>query len=608
MASFIARLVTGVLPLFGGLSPEQTNGKSINYQGLPRILDNPSLTTKLAWDSLLYHGDTVNQDPPETGVTRKYDFVVTRAQLAPDGYLRDMIVVNGQFPGPLIEANWGDWVEVTVTSNITGPDEGTTIHWHGLLQKQTPFFDGVPGISQCPVAPGESFTYRFRADHVGTSFYHSHYSAQINAGVVGPIVFHGPKSQRWEYDVGPVLVTDWFHKEYFQIVQGVVGSGADRKPAFSDNNLINGKMNVDCSLKEDDRPCISNAGISKFQLKPGKDNLLRIINGGSSGLQYFSVDEHDMTVISMDFVPIKPYRTNVITLGAGQRSEVIIHGKVGKDAKKSYWMRSNISTICALPRQPYALAALYYSARDAEAQIKPSSKAQQYNLKRFGCGNEPLTVTRPQYPLPVKKPHTTITINVQDTLNATGNDVYLLNNQTSRVNYNAPILKAVTEGNASEPYEPLWNAYELGGGKRAVRIIWENQKVDPADPNFYNTTFAHPLHLHGHDFQVLAAGSGPWDGRIAVDAMRRDTHLLPPNGHLVVQFETDNPGVWPFHCHVAWHASSGFSISILERLSDLVKIPGTPKVMRQTCDGWDAWSETHTSEQIDSGLRMMERD
>lgn len=69
-----------------------------------------------------------------------------------------MILINGQFPGPTIEANWGDHIEVTVHNNITGPEEGTTLHWHGMLQKGTPYEDGVPSITQCPIAPGATFT------------------------------------------------------------------------------------------------------------------------------------------------------------------------------------------------------------------------------------------------------------------------------------------------------------------------------------------------------------------------------------------------------------------------------------------------------------------
>jgi len=69
-----------------------------------------------------------------------------------------MLLVNGQFPGPLVEANWGDTIEVTVHNRIVGPDEGTGIHFHGFTQKGTPWMDGVPSVSSCPIAPGGDFT------------------------------------------------------------------------------------------------------------------------------------------------------------------------------------------------------------------------------------------------------------------------------------------------------------------------------------------------------------------------------------------------------------------------------------------------------------------
>lgn len=88
-----------------------------------------------------------DDDMPDTGVTRYYDFTLSRDWIAPDGVFRDMIVINGQFPGPLIEANWGDMIEVTVRNNITGPEEPTSLHWHGLLQRETPWADGSIGVS-----------------------------------------------------------------------------------------------------------------------------------------------------------------------------------------------------------------------------------------------------------------------------------------------------------------------------------------------------------------------------------------------------------------------------------------------------------------------------
>ena len=152
---------------------------------------------------------TVKGDIPITNVTRYYEFVISRGQISPDGVLRDVIFINGQFPGPKIEANWGDWVEVKVTNNITNPYEGTSIHWHGVLQRGSPWMDGVPGTGQCPIAPGHSLTYNFIAELHGTSWYHAHFSAQFTAGIAGPIVVHGPSSLPYDIDVGPVMLSDW---------------------------------------------------------------------------------------------------------------------------------------------------------------------------------------------------------------------------------------------------------------------------------------------------------------------------------------------------------------------------------------------------------------
>jgi FtsP/CotA-like multicopper oxidase with cupredoxin domain len=253
---------------------------------------------------------------PESPIVRHYDLEVGLAVIAPDGVQKNGLVVNGGFPGPLIEANWGEWIEITVTNNL--PDEGTSLHWHGFLQEGTPWFDGVPSVSQAPLAPGESLTYKFRADHYGTTWYHSHYSAQYAGGALGPIVIHGPKTQDYDVDIGPVILSDWYHKDYFSIVNDTMNGAVP----LSNNNLINGKMNYPC--QNTTFVCTPNAGISKFSFTSGKKYLLRLINTSAEGIQKFTIDGHNFTVIANDFVHINPYETNVITLGVGQRSDVIV--------------------------------------------------------------------------------------------------------------------------------------------------------------------------------------------------------------------------------------------------------------------------------------------
>lgn len=290
----------------------------------------------------------------------------------------------------------------------------------------------------------------------------------------------------------------------------------------------------------------------------------------------------------------------------GQRSDVIVRGKTGLDAQRPYYMRNNLSTICALPRQPHGLATIYY--QDSDSDKTPSSQAQNFTEDRLKCSNEPLNTTTPLVEIPAKTPDKTVTIQILDTLNATGHENYLMNNQTFRVNFNQPVLRLANQGNFN--FSPELNVYSTDTSS-IVRVVWENQKIDPSRPGFNNLTFAHPMHMHGHDFQVLSSGTGPWDGTIinADNPLRRDTHVMPPNGHLVVQFETDNPGVWPFHCHVAWHASAGFFVNFLERPLDLPKRKEIPRVMKETCTAWDKYSETSVVNQIDSGLkdRLKER-
>jgi FtsP/CotA-like multicopper oxidase with cupredoxin domain len=90
-----------------------------------------------------------------------------------------------------------------------------------------------------------------------------------------------------------------------------MGTDPAKVPVFSDNNLINGRNNFNCSTVAagDTTPCVSHAGLSSFKFTPGKTHRLRLINAGAEGMQKFSIDGHNMTVIANDFVPIIPYTT-----------------------------------------------------------------------------------------------------------------------------------------------------------------------------------------------------------------------------------------------------------------------------------------------------------
>ena len=208
---------------------------------------------------------------------------------------------------------------------------------------------------------------------------------------------HRPNDVNYDIDLGPVLLvgiypllsapsspsnehqTDWNHKDYFTLVEETV-SFPPNVPV-SDNNMINGKGVYDCSLVLDGTACTNLAGLSKFRFTPGKTHRLRIINAGADGVQKFTIDGHKMTVFANDFVPVEPYETNVVTLGIGQRTDVLVTAKGDEDS--AIWMRSILSEPCGLGRQPVALAAVYYP----EANTSSTPDSVQTEFSETLCGN-----------------------------------------------------------------------------------------------------------------------------------------------------------------------------------------------------------------------------
>ncbi|EQL01739.1 ascorbase and Cu-oxidase [Ophiocordyceps sinensis CO18] len=575
------------LSVESSLPQQKTNGKSLLGTLLARLLpvfleDNP-LPNGKPW-SVMDLNTNYYRDFPRTGVIRTYDFTIARGTIAPDGYQRDALLVNGAFPGPLIEANWGDTIQVTVRNNINNMQEGVALHWHGFLQKGKPWEDGVPAVTQCPIPPGKSFTYSFEAELYGTSWYHSHYSSQFSGGLLGPMVIYGPRSRPYDIDVGPVMLSDWYHRSYYDLVKETMKPNG--RPFPSNNTLINGKNNFDCSLlpPEDKTPCVSNAGISKFRFKRGKTHRLRLVNTGAEALQRFSIDGHKMTVIANDFVTVEPYETKVVTLGIGQRADVLVkaNGTLG-----AYWMRTNVSEPCSISAQPLGVAAIYYDGADETK----APRSVPWDVPDPGtCANDDLRLTRPAMKLQLPKPDKTYEFEVHQTKNGSDVNLWSFDGVEFRGNYNSPTLLLSNLGNFS--FEREWNVKNTKNA-RSVRVHVKNK-----------TPVGHPMHLHGFNMYVLHEGEGEWDGTIInpQNPQRRDVVQLRPNGHLVMQFDAGaNPGVWPFHCHIAWHSSAGFLMQFVTG-EDRVRRMRPPNVVAETCRQWAKWTKTNIPDQIDSGL------
>ncbi|KAK5947286.1 hypothetical protein PMZ80_001436 [Knufia obscura] len=582
------------------LKQSDTNGKSplgsLDAPTYNAFLPDRRRQTTAPWGTRTAL-NTNPQDAPDTGVVRSYNFTIARSTLAPDGVSRPVMLINGQFPGPTIEANWGDTISVTVQNNLD--NEGTSMHWHGMLQQGTNYQDGVPGVTQCPIAPGQTYTYSFKASTYGTTWYHAHYSAQYTAGLYGAMVIHGPTDNApYDVDLGPLLLADYYYQDYYSTVQDVMSTNASKVSPISDNNLINGKGITNCAAVNG--PCTPNAGLATFQLQTGKTHRLRLINAGVDATQKFSVDNHVLTVMAVDFTPIIPYQTNIVTLAIGQRMDVLIQGN--NDPTTSAFIRSTIST-CTKAKQPNALALLYYPS--ADRTITPTSTAHPDTTDP--CAEAPVTATTPYYPItPPSTPEQTHEIDITVSRNSTGNFLWQMNNSTFRADYNTPTLSLIQSGISTSTLPPSQNTIDFGSAQ-SIRLVINN--LSPV---------AHPMHLHGYDMFVLSAGGGStptttnstttqsqatWTGTTTnpTNPLRRDTYLLQPNGYMVVQINSDNPGVWPFHCHIAWHVSGGLYMNLVTQTGSLAEME-VPGEVGGLCESWGVFAGVEGVDQIDSGL------
>ncbi|KAF2115268.1 laccase-1 [Lophiotrema nucula] len=508
-------------------------------------------------------------EAPDTGVTVEYWLDVTNVTLAPDGVERLVLAVNGTVPGPTIEANWGDTVRIHVRNSLT--NNGTGIHWHGIRQNYTFQEDGVPSITQCPIAPGDSLTYTWKATQYGTSWYHSHYSLQAWEGVFGPIVIHGPATADYDEELDTIMLTDWGHEtvdSQYTYAQ-VVG------PPLMDTALING-MNV-----------WEGAG-SRYEanFENGKKYRLRLINSAIDTYFKFSIDNHTMTVIANDFVPIVPFETDVLTITMGQRYDIIVEANDGVAGVGDYWMRAIPQLACSNNNNPDDVRAII--RYDSSSTATPSTSAWN---QTDACEDVPLASLVPHLSQSVSDP-TGENLDVAVSTNEDSLFRWQIGPTSMQVQWGEPSIVKIWEGNAT--FENDECVYQLPDANKWMYWVIETDIPVP-----------HPIHLHGHDFFILAsAESASYDSSVTLNLdnpPRRDVASLPASGYLVISFLTDNPGAWLMHCHIGWHTSEGLALQFVERESEVPALVDY-QAANATCAKWDEWANTIGIEEEDSGV------
>jgi FtsP/CotA-like multicopper oxidase with cupredoxin domain len=320
------------------------------------------------------------------------------------------------------------------------------MHWHGLRQMNTSIYDGVNGVTECPIPPGSSKTYTFLATQFGTSWYHSHYSAQYGDGVLGAIVIDGPTTSNYDVDLGAFPITDWYYDTAYQ---AAARASAPSAPPVADNGLINGTM-----VSSDG----TTGAYNKVTLTKGKKYRLRLINTSLDNHFKVSLDGHNLTVVQADFVPTVPYSTDWIFIGIGERYDVIISANQNVD---NYWFRAEVQTACGSNANNGNIKAIFsYSGAESG---NPTTNATTYTE---GCADEANLV-----PYVVKNVPSDsfisqvgeLDIGFDTTINSNNQSVVQWNVNASVINvdWEKPTLSYVLEGNTS--YPASLNLIELDG-------------------------------------------------------------------------------------------------------------------------------------------------
>ncbi|KAG0270935.1 hypothetical protein BGZ95_001345 [Linnemannia exigua] len=509
--------------------------------------------------------------------TRYYDWTISQKTIAPDGLERPMLLVNGMFPGPLIEANTGDRIVVKVTNSLVN---GTAIHWHGMFQNGTNWMDGSGGVTQCPIPPGQSFTYNFTVPQQwGTYWWHAHAASQYVDGIVGPFVIHSPDEahlKQYDEDV-IVMLSDYYHTPSPTLVSWYLSPASDGSEPVPDNGLINGRNFFNCtldpvSLFPTHAPCHSNAPRSVFDFQPGLRYRIRIINAGSFADFQFSMDNHTLSVIEADGVDMQPVEVNRIPIHVGQRYSAIVKANQKVD---NYWIRAQMNLNCFNEENPALDASVKALVHYAGAPASQSASSTDWADEAWPgrCLDLEARMLKPfiARDAPTADVQVILDMSFQKITKKRVSLGYV--NETSWV----PLKKAATLFQANKGKIKF-------AASQFVITLNQTQTVELVVNNYDEGS--HPFHLHGHQVYVVGEGKGryiPGESPLnTFNPLRRDTVTLQTFGYTVLRFVNDNPGMWPFHCHINPHLDAGLMVQFLS-LPSAVKAFKIPAELKKMC-------------------------
>ncbi|WP_417728454.1 multicopper oxidase family protein [Roseovarius sp.] len=429
-----------------------------------------------------------------------------RARLVPEPWGEtDIWCYGGAVPGPEIRVRQGDRLRIAVENAL---DEDTTVHWHGLRVPNA--MDGVPHLTQAPIAPGETFTYEFDALDAGTFWYHPHQRSfeQVGRGLYGALIVEEETPPRADREL--VWVLDDWRLTQDAAIAADFGGFHDMSHAGRLGNTvtINGRIP------------------DAVPVRTGERIRLRLINAANARI--FALDFGDLApqVIALDGQPVTPHAPldprGWVVIGPAMRVDLMLD-------------------MAGTPGETVTITDRFFSD-------------QNFGVVDLAYAETPLRDSPPDWdmalaPNPLPEPD-------------------IARARRHEVTFTGGMMGGMVERQMGiESRESM-----MGGGMMGRMhdgSIWfvngvaaEGHILDPMltlerDASHViamtnATAFHHPIHLHGHSFRVLSRNGTPTAHR-----EWQDTVLIAPRERVEIAFVADNPGDWMFHCHILEHQAGG---------------------------------------------------
>lgn len=432
---------------------------------------------------------------PTTGQTRRYTLTAAPLELDLAGRTVTTWAYGDSVPGKPLRATAGDRVQVMVQNGLP---EATSVHWHGLAIRND--MDGVPGLTTPEIGAGASFLYDFIVPDAGTHWFHPHHGGQIDRGLYAPFVVDAT-DETGRYDHEWILVLDdWsdgigpsLTNTYNALVEaGKNGDGMDHMGmGMGGMNMDGGDVDYSLYVINGRAP----ADPDVLTAKAGQKVRLRIINAAADSVFDVALAGHTMRVTHTDGYPVNPVAAPLLRLGMGERYDTLVTLQDG-----------------VFP---------FVARRSGKPGLARA-------LVRTGSGSVPPATYEPPelsgYPL------------TADTLSAAAG--------SALPSKEADSSQDVVLNGSMAPY--VWTINGRTYDKTVPLTVKAGQTTRLRVMN--HSMMAHPIHLHGHTFQLGPAGG---------TGARKDTVLVPAMAAVDLAVLADNPGQWALHCHTAVHMEAG---------------------------------------------------